>query len=68
MIELEAIAIDEADGGVRPKKGNGEHFQQITTHLKGRLNLALEFGFRRRAILVLSFDLDACVIAFKRLA
>ena len=52
MIELEAIAVDEADGSVRTKKRNGEHFQEVTADLKGRLNLVLEFRFGRKGIFI----------------
>ena len=58
MIELETVAINEADGGMRTKQRNREHLQEVTTDLKGRFDLALGFGFGRRAILVLSFDLN----------
>jgi len=58
VIELETIAIDEADGGMRTKWRNQEHFQEVTTDLKGRINLVSEFGFGRRAILVLFFSLN----------
>jgi hypothetical protein len=50
VIELETVAIDEADGGVRTKQRNGEHFQEVTTDLKGRLDLLLDFGVRAKSL------------------
>src|SRR6266478_7241988 len=54
MIELETIAIDEADGSVRTEQRNREHFQQVTTNLKGWVDLTLGFGFGRGATSILS--------------
>ena len=48
MVQLQTISIDEADGGVRPKQGNGEHFQEVATHLIGGFKLTLGFWFWSR--------------------
>ena len=62
VIELEAIAIDEADGSMRTKWGKQEHFQEVTTDLNGRIDLVSEFGLGRRAALILFFSLDTLVV------
>ena len=46
MIELEAVAIDEADGGMGPEQRDGEHLQQVTTDLHGGIDLGFTFSRR----------------------
>jgi len=53
VIELEMVTINEADGGMRTKQRNREHFQEVTTDLEGQLDLVFDFWFGRRATLIL---------------
>ena len=53
MVELKAIAVNEADGGVRTEQRNGEHFYEVSTDLNGRTDLILDFGSPRRATFIL---------------
>ena len=46
MIELEAVAIDEADGGMGPEQRDGEHLQQVATDLQGGIDLGFTFSRR----------------------
>ena len=48
------VTIDEADGGMRTKRRNREHFLEVTTDLKGQFDLVFYFWSGRRAILVVS--------------
>ena len=54
MVELQIIPIDEADGGMRTERWNGEHFQKVATDLESQPKLALGFGFS-----ILSVNLSA---------
>jgi len=54
VVELQIIPIDEADGGMRTERWNGEHFQKVATDLESQPKLALGFGFS-----ILSVNLSA---------
>ena len=53
VVELQTIAINEADGSMRAKQRDREHFQKITTDLHGRTGLRFWFRCRQRGTLVL---------------
>ena len=53
VVELETVAIDKANGGMRAEQRNGQHFKEVSTDLNCRIDSVLDSGFRSKVIFIL---------------